>query len=147
MRTHWTVKTAADLQVSQDAALDTEAYIATQGREHPPIVLVDGYNVLYKFVETLQVNHSKHPVAAAQTFDDQRTALEHSMTVYSQTCGVKVVIVYDAINRPSDPVYLDIRTSSRCATLLNQSSVLDVSGQLCRCSGVHWWSCVIAADP
>ena len=84
-----------------------------QGKEHPPVLLVDGYNVLYKFVESLQVSRSSHPIAIAKTFEDRRQAFELSINAYSHTQGVKVVIAYDAINRPADPVYVDIRTSSR----------------------------------
>ena len=84
-----------------------------QGKEHPPILLVDGYNVLFKFVESLQLSRSSHPIAIAKTFDDRRQAFELSINAYSHTQGVKVVIAYDAINRLADPVYVDIRTSSR----------------------------------
>ena len=91
------------------------ASISLQGKEHPPVVLVDGYNLLHKFVGIMQLSHSDHPVAAADSFEEQRIALQDSMVTYSQRRGIKVVIAYDAINRVADPVYLDIRTSSRCA--------------------------------
>ena len=74
---------------------------------------MDGYNVLFKFVESLQLNHSSHPIALATIFEDRRRAFELSINAYSHARGVKVVIAYDAVNRPADPVYVDIRTSRR----------------------------------
>ena len=81
------------------------------------MVLVDGYNLLHKFVGMMQLNLSNHPIATAESFEDQRIALQNSMVTYSQRRGIKVVIAYDAINRVADPVYLDIRTSSRYANV------------------------------
>lgn len=76
---------------------------------------MDGYNVLFKFVESLQLSHHSHPIAVAKTFDNRRQAFELSINAYSHARGVKAVIAYDAMNRPADPVYVDIRTSSRYA--------------------------------
>ena len=59
------------------------------------------------------MNHISHPVGEAVAFEDRRQAFETAMNGYSHRRGVKVVIAYDAMNRPADPVYVDIRTSSR----------------------------------
>ena len=74
---------------------------------------MDGYNVLFKFVDYVQLTRPSHPVAKAQSFEDQRDAFQVSTNAYSHFRGVKVVIAYDAMNRPTDPVFVDIRSSSR----------------------------------
>lgn len=84
-----------------------------QGTERPPVLLVDGYNVLHMYVQHMQDSHSDSAMAAAQAFEDSRIGLESAMITYSQSRRIKVVIVYDAINRLPDPVYVDIRTSTR----------------------------------
>ncbi|DBA89748.1 TPA: hypothetical protein ACH3X2_004626 [Trebouxia sp. C0005] len=83
------------------------------GTERPPVLLVDGYNVLHMYVQHMQDSHSDSAMAAAQAFEDSRIGLESAMITYSQSRRIKVVIVYDAINRLPDPVYVDIRTSTR----------------------------------
>ena len=90
-----------------------QPHCCSQGKDHPPIVLVDGYNVLFRFSESLQLSHPSHPIAIAKTFEDRRQAFELAINAYSHTRGVKVVVAYDAMNRPADPVRVDIRTSSR----------------------------------
>ncbi|KAL3151725.1 hypothetical protein ABBQ38_012704 [Trebouxia sp. C0009 RCD-2024] len=89
----------------------------TAGDEHPPVLLVDGYNVLFKFVDMIQIRRLTHSIGKASDFEGQREAFQNVINTYSQTCGIKVVIVYDAIYRPTDPVYLDIRTSTRYANV------------------------------
>lgn len=74
---------------------------------------MDGYNVLFKFVDYMQLTRPSHPVAKAQSFEDQRDAFQVSTNAYSHLRGIKVVIAYDAMHRPIDPVFVDIRTSSR----------------------------------
>ncbi|KAL3159183.1 hypothetical protein ABBQ32_011166 [Trebouxia sp. C0010 RCD-2024] len=85
----------------------------TAGDEHPPVLLVDGYNVLFKFVDMIQIRRLTHSIGKASDFQGQREAFQNVVNMYSQTRGIKVVIVYDAIYRPADPVYLDLRTSTR----------------------------------
>ncbi len=86
-----------------------------QGNEHPPVLLVDGYNVLHMYVQHMQESQPKHAMATTQVLEDLRTGLESEMVAYSQARRIKVVVVYDAMNRPPDPIYVDIRTSTRLA--------------------------------
>lgn len=114
-----------------------------QGKEHPPILLVDGYNVLFNFVESLQLNHHSHPIESAKTFDGRRQAFELSIDAYSHARGVKVVIAYDAMNRSADPVHVDIRTSSRyemCCAQLAFCKWLPTTQMLCKqhCMQQHY---------
>ncbi len=88
--------------------------VVVQGNEHPPVLLVDGYNVLHKYTDFMREAQPSHDVVAAH-FEEQRSLLEATLISYSQKHGIKVVIAYDAINRPPDPVYVDIRTSTRLA--------------------------------
>lgn len=83
------------------------------GTERPPVLLVDGYNVLHMYVQHMQDSQPDDAMATAQVFEDLRTGLESAMITYSQSRRIKVVIVYDAMNRLPDPVYVDIRTSTR----------------------------------
>ena len=87
--------------------------IALQGDRVPPLVLVDGYNVLYKIKAFMQLNNPAQPVHQANSFAEIRDELERSLQVYSNLRDVRLVIVYDAIYRPADPVYLGIRTTTR----------------------------------
>jgi hypothetical protein len=86
-----------------------------QGTERPPVLLVDGYNVLHMYVQHMQESQPDSAMATAQVFEELRTGLESAMITYSQSRRIKVVIVYDAMNRLPDPVYVDIRTSTRLA--------------------------------
>ncbi|DBA94350.1 hypothetical protein WJX77_011518 [Trebouxia sp. C0004] len=83
------------------------------GTERPPVLLVDGYNVLHMYVQHMQDSQPDNAMATAQVFEELRTGLESAMITYSQSRRIKVVIVYDAMNRLPDPVYVDIRTSTR----------------------------------
>ncbi len=86
-----------------------------QGTERPPVLLVDGYNVLHMYVQHMQDSQPNNAMATTQVFEELRTGLESAMITYSQSRRIKVVIVYDAMNRLPDPVYVDIRTSTRLA--------------------------------
>ncbi len=86
-----------------------------QGNEHPPVLLVDGYNLLHIYVQHMQESQPKSRMATSRVLEDLRTGLESEMVAYSQARRIKVVIVYDATNRPPDPIYVDIRTSTRLA--------------------------------
>lgn len=84
-----------------------------QGNERPPALLVDGYNLLHKYVQHMQDSQPDSPIATTQNLEEMRTALEAAMITYSQRRSIKLVVVYDAMNRLPDPVYVDIRTSTR----------------------------------
>ena len=86
-----------------------------QGIEHPPVLLVDGYNVLHMYVQHMQETQPKSRMATSQVLEELRTGLESEMVAYSQARRIKVVVVYDAMNRPPDPIYVDTRTSTRLA--------------------------------
>ena len=86
-----------------------------QGNEHPPVLLVDGYNVLHMYVQHMQETQPKSRMATSQVLEELRTGLESEMVAYSQARRIKVVVVYDAMNRPPHSIYVDIRTSTRLA--------------------------------
>lgn len=86
-----------------------------QGNEHPPVLLVDGYNVLHMYVQHMQETQPKSRMATSQVLEELRTGLDSEMVAYSQARHIKVVVVYDAMNRPPHPIYVDIRTSTRLA--------------------------------
>ncbi len=86
-----------------------------QGIEHPPVLLVDGYNVLHMYVQHMQETQPKSRMATSQVLEELRTGLESEMVAYSQARRIKVVVVYDAMNRPPNSIYVDIRTSTRLA--------------------------------
>ena len=69
--------------------------------------------MLFKFVDRIQEDCLTHSIGAATDFEGKREAFQNVINTYSQLRGIKVVLVYDAIYRPADPVYLDIRTSTR----------------------------------
>lgn len=73
--------------------------------------------MLFKFVDMIQIRRLTHSIGKASDFQGQREAFQNVVNMYSQTRGIKVVIVYDAIYRPADPVYLDLRTSTRYASV------------------------------
>lgn len=80
----------------------------TNGDEQPPVLLVDGYNVLCFWRNTY-----RQDMISRMTMDQARRRLEDDLVSYSQLRQVKVVVVYDAMQRPADPVYIDIRRSVR----------------------------------
>ena len=90
-------------------------FLLLQGTEQPPVLLVDGYNVLHMYVQHMQDSQPKSAVGTTQVLEELRTGLESLMITYSHSRRIKVVVVYDAINRSPDPVYVDIRSSTRLA--------------------------------
>ncbi|DBB12063.1 TPA: hypothetical protein ACH3X3_006176 [Trebouxia sp. C0006] len=84
-----------------------------KGNEHPPVLLVDGYNVLHMYVQHMQETQPKSRMATSQVLEELRAGLESEMVAYSQARRIKVVVVYDAMNRPPHSIYVDIRTSTR----------------------------------
>ena len=84
-----------------------------QGDEKPPVLLVDGYNVLMFWKQ----RYPQDPIASLsreQTgLEQARTRLEEDLISYSSLRQVKVVVVYDAMGRAADPVYVDVRRSVR----------------------------------
>ena len=59
----------------------------------PPVLLVDGYNILHKWCRTVSM-------MAEGQLDIARDLLVESMSTYSSTNGVRVVVVFDAMNGP-----------------------------------------------
>lgn len=86
-----------------------------EGTECPPVLLVDGYNVLHMYTDFMRVSQPDHPVVTETALEAQREFLEEALSIYSQRRGIKVVVVYDALNAVSDSVYIHIRTSTRRA--------------------------------
>lgn len=77
------------------------------------MLLVDGYNVLMFW-------RGRYPQDPIATLDSEQTGLEQArlrleedLISYSSLRQVKVVVVYDAMGRGADPVYVDVRRSVR----------------------------------
>ena len=77
------------------------------------MLLVDGYNVLMFW----RGRYPQDPIAtlvSEQTgLEQARLRLEEDLISYSSLRQVKVVVVYDAMGRAADPVYVDVRRSVR----------------------------------
>ena len=100
-----------------------EPVVHVQGNEQPPVLLVDGYNVLMHWQKTFPEDE------IAQAFlEAARLKLEEDLITYSQRRQVKVVVVYDAMQRAADPVHVDIRTSVRWASLGNLENLVLLTG-------------------
>ena len=63
------------------------------GPRHCPILLVDGYNVLYLWKRTGELMENGE-------LDDAREILIHMLEVYSKMNGVRVVVAFDAMRGP-----------------------------------------------
>ena len=63
----------------------------------PPILLVDGYNVLFKWDRTIKYMEQGH-------LDIARDVLVEALSTYSHTNGVRVVVAFDGLNGPSTQV-------------------------------------------
>ena len=98
-------------------------YTPLQVTECPPVLLVDGYNVLHMYTDFMRVSQPDHPVVTETALEAQREFLEEALSTYSQRRGIKVVVVYDALNAVSDSVYIHIRTSTRSVLLARISSL------------------------
>lgn len=72
------------------------------------MLLVDAYNVLFAWKQLYP-----RDMVADMLMEDARFRLEEDLAAYSQLRQVKVVVVYDAMYRASDPAYLDIRRTTR----------------------------------
>lgn len=64
----------------------------------PPVILVDGYNVLIRWLES----EGKGPrlEAARKDRNDARQMLLLEVADYSQLRGIKLVVVFDALGNP-----------------------------------------------
>lgn len=68
----------------------------TQGEKQPPLLLVDGYNVLGKMAGFGCESEDESDIAAAFALDS-RERLERRLVEYSHVRQVKVVLVFDAM--------------------------------------------------
>ena len=76
--------------------------------------------------------------AVTTALEAQREFLEEALSIYSQRRGIKVVVVYDALNAVSDSVYIHIRTSTRSVLLARISSLENMSCTTHLCMFVAW---------
>eukprot|EP00884_Botryococcus_braunii_P017339 jgi/Botrbrau1/4289/Bobra.0390s0029.1 len=63
---------------------------------YPPVILVDGYNVLMRWLQS--EDSSPRLEVARRSLDDARQMLLMEFAEYSQYRGVKLVVVFDALN-------------------------------------------------
>ena len=83
--------------------------VVLQVDKHPPVLLVDGYNVLLKraLLEAEQYME-------AQTLADARERLVNDTRDYALVTGCRAVVVFDAFNNPES------LATSRCAAPCRQ---------------------------
>jgi predicted RNA-binding protein with PIN domain len=86
----------------------------TKGNRQPPVLLVDGYNLLGQLAgyNSDDSEEEVHALLAAAFADGPRLALQNRLCDYSHLRQVKVVLVFDAIGSGSGTV---IRTTAKGA--------------------------------
>lgn len=89
------VKEAAAIELSKRESKNFSLRLLYDSYKRPgaglcPVLLVDGYNILFKWERTMDM-------MAAKQFQDARDVLLEAMGVYSQTNGVRVVVAFDAM--------------------------------------------------
>ena len=70
-----------------------------QETDHPPVLLIDGYNILFAYSQHLKETNPRHDLATSMTLHQARDAFNQAVITYSKYRQTQCVIVYDAMKR------------------------------------------------
>jgi len=95
----------AEAAAAKAARTSVRGLYGTRGVDHPPVLLVDGYNVLFAWLgeddKALKVGASERvrKREAMTSIEAGRAALTARLTSYANTAQVRLIIAWDAMGR------------------------------------------------